>query len=1255
MKYFFPIVLIVFACLFSNSLQAEGTRELAPNGSISIGGNATTDLAALHINHPNYNFFASFNNPDPHSRLYIHIKDPSKECVFFGFSFAHDNITSPNPPQISFTFRVKDPNGNVVYGPINVSPAGVNIHNWSEGFTGPAQIHGAGGYTAFQATSADLASQGFTGTGDYYIEFTDESGDDLLIDFWDITVADCTSPTPLEKKGRVWSYNWSIFAVNDFGFPNRPFNGAFYVCAPDPDNLNASFVTKIDFNNSGFRPAAFNIAFNSFGAMNTGNVTVDRQSVRNINATQSEYAIFLNDPVEICETAEIGEITLLGVTRCDATSFCIKFIASKAGQVEILFDFDGNDNIYTPGTADLMITQNVEPSQVGIATCIPWDGKDGLGNAIAEAPNTQIPVTIAFAQGIYHFPIYDAELMTTGVVVQAIRPAAPNPVLYYDDSNIGVPSGTGEPVVQLSGCIAPCHAWSNYTTPTAIGFGNLCTINTWWFSQLIVRQDIFFLPAYLTCEVQGATSFCAGGTSQLALNPIVNPLGATSPALLSTTWSGPGIVGSSTGDNITIDQGGTYTVGIEWITGLGDTCSTSCTYEVTQDPPLTASIDTLILLGDEVVFNGETYTEGGTYVQHLETSAGCDSILTILVKVINTVIHYDLNACWAFMSDGSHMDYSEFIPAQPQPLSCAEITGTTIHRTPPEMQKHSCTPGVNNSVAMCVSSLDSCDYAAGDSASIIFTLTVTPDPDTAVQITGIQFYAQAPATYNWINGPSGPNNYPTFYGIRILRNGVEIWRQEDIPTTLAWNLESFDFDEKIFITDEVATFTFELLPYCLVGNGADVAAWDIDEVTVQASCVSPSALNLVIGGTVRTPGGYAVQQVDMRLADNVLFDSWQGSETDDAGQYQFGPLERRQDYFINGFKDGDDMNGVSTLDLLVLQKHLLGIAPFTSAFQYIAADANRSQSITVLDIVELKKLLLGIYNELPRNTSWRMHDAEVSMSLHDPWQLRDVIHIEYLLQELSNLDFTAIKIGDLNGDASADVSGGIITGRDILQLNLDVDDKMLNAGTETRIDITSKDVYSMSGLQLALRGEDLDIVAIEPAAIPITSADYAIAADGELRLSWMSESPVSYRSGDVLFRLVVKSRVDGPISELLTLQTTPLRPEGYVNYPIDPAEVHLVFSGDVIVPANDLHFSITPNPVRESMTVTFDMMCAETVYLSIYDIAGRLMYQREVNAIIGKNELSFTANAIKVGQGIAICQLTTSMGKAIQKVVVVKD
>ena len=46
-----------------------------------------------------------------------------------------------------------------------------------------------------------------------------------------------------------------------------------------------------------------------------------------------------------------------------------------------------------------------------------------------------------------------------------------------------------------------------------------------------------------------------------------------------------------------------------------------------------------------------------------------------------------------------------------------------------------------------------------------------------------------------------------------------------------------------------------------------------------------------------------------------------------------------------------------------------------SPFKIIAADINSDTRVTAIDLVELRKLILGVYTELPQNDSWRFVDA----------------------------------------------------------------------------------------------------------------------------------------------------------------------------------------------------------------------------------------------------------------------------------------
>ena len=91
------------------------------------------------------------------------------------------------------------------------------------------------------------------------------------------------------------------------------------------------------------------------------------------------------------------------------------------------------------------------------------------------------------------------------------------------------------------------------------------------------------------------------------------------------------------------------------------------------------------------------------------------------------------------------------------------------------------------------------------------------------------------------------------------------------------------------------------------------------------------------------------------------------------------------------------LEGVTTYDLVLISKHILGILPFENPFQIIAGDVNNSGSVTSFDIVELRKLILGIYpNKLPNNSNWRFvpeycfSDIDFVNEFYDPTSINGI-------------------------------------------------------------------------------------------------------------------------------------------------------------------------------------------------------------------------------------------------------------------------
>lgn len=84
--------------------------------------------------------------------------------------------------------------------------------------------------------------------------------------------------------------------------------------------------------------------------------------------------------------------------------------------------------------------------------------------------------------------------------------------------------------------------------------------------------------------------------------------------------------------------------------------------------------------------------------------------------------------------------------------------------------------------------------------------------------------------------------------------------------------------------------------------------------------------------------------------------SQQTLQTTTSGAVVFSDLPLGQNAVVSPLKDLAPLNGVSTYDLLLIQKHLHGIKAFTSPFQYIAGDVNNSCKVSISDIVELRKM-----------------------------------------------------------------------------------------------------------------------------------------------------------------------------------------------------------------------------------------------------------------------------------------------------------
>lgn len=171
---------------------------------------------------------------------------------------------------------------------------------------------------------------------------------------------------------------------------------------------------------------------------------------------------------------------------------------------------------------------------------------------------------------------------------------------------------------------------------------------------------------------------------------------------------------------------------------------------------------------------------------------------------------------------------------------------------------------------------------------------------------------------------------------------------------------------------------------------------------------------ITISGYVKTESGAGVNNVSVSLTGSAS----ETTSTDASGYYEFNNLTPGGNYTISPEKDVFPLNGVSVADVILLSKHILGLQPLGSPYKMIAGDVNNDKKLTTIDLIHLRKLILAIDTAFVANTSWRFVWADYTFPVPtNPWFEPFIEGGGSDFEEDTQIDFVAIKIGDVNGSA----------------------------------------------------------------------------------------------------------------------------------------------------------------------------------------------------------------------------------------------
>lgn len=325
-------------------------------------------------------------------------------------------------------------------------------------------------------------------------------------------------------------------------------------------------------------------------------------------------------------------------------------------------------------------------------------------------------------------------------------------------------------------------------------------------------------------------------------------------------------------------------------------------------------------------------------------------------------------------------------------------------------------------------------------------------------------------------------------------------------------------------------------------------------------------------------------------------------------------------------KDINYLNGVTTFDLVLIAKHILGTELLDSPYKIIAADANNSKSITALDLVKIRALILHIDDELENSESWRFVPSNyVFPNPNNPFQevFPEVINAMNLNGDPSN--FVALKVGDVNGTASPNSLLGSDSRTFDGAVTIHLQNQKVAKGETFTVDFRANDFKNIEGFQFTFgfEKEVVEFVDVIPTLEGLNESNFGLTKleEGKITTSWNSSEGVDLEENAVLFSMTFKAKMTGEIADIFEINSHLTAAEAYSGTSLYEVELSNGSKRNMTFTNGFELYQNTPNPFDEETVISFNLPKTETVILKIYDTTGRVLKLEKLNGAKGLNSI----------------------------------
>jgi len=489
---------------------------------------------------------------------------------------------------------------------------------------------------------------------------------------------------------------------------------------------------------------------------------------------------------------------------------------------------------------------------------------------------------------------------------------------------------------------------------------------------------------------------------------------------------------------------------------------------------------------------------------------------------------------------------------------------------------------------------------------------------------------------------------------------------------------------------------------------AMIPTFGYERSNVTAPSPIPECIDFTIGNVHKLCGddiiGYF--EVPIRNAKINISKKPSGSScnkrTDSGGNYNirncvdFGTNDtilNAPSKFISGEKLYEHFNGVSTADLVAINKHILFVETLKNPYYWLAADVNYDGKISTADMVKTRKIILRIDNEFDATNSWRFvpdwyqEQPSFSSTFNDilngntsgpfkaVWISPSNIGLNYstpatpentyldhfnALANMQNIQsdtvwsFTAVKTGDVNCSSKVDYSSFTV---DDENLTLNVAPHLcIPAGDTATFDLIATVNSNMVAYQtqldfnlpenpLALPGDGspFEVFNISAGQLINTPTEYYNLVSNNyrkhLKVSWMSDSltQTNLSNGVSILQFSIKANqticnIGSIVSNTAKELSSQLySPSGQL---LNNTYLQLVRNDIQSRSKNnndpkDIDFSVYPNPFLDELNFAISNEIDQPIELILYNSTGQMVQSIKKQGAKGVNVIAIDTKGVK--------------------------